>query len=68
MTTWTSAGGAARHDWILWIVSAKRAETRAGRIAKACDMLSGGKRRVCCFDRSGVYGGGLSAPVAKASG
>jgi hypothetical protein len=65
---WKDLKPAARHDWILWIVSAKRAETRAIRIVKACDMLGGGKRRVCCFDRSGVYGGGLSAPAAKAVG
>lgn len=63
---WAEITPAARHDWILWITSAKRAETRASRIESACDMLGGGKRRVCCFDRSGVYGKGLSAPAAKA--
>jgi hypothetical protein len=30
--------------------------------AATCDMLAFGKRRVCCFDRSGVYGKGLGAP------
>lgn len=63
---WSDITPAARHDWILWITSAKRAETRATRIESACDMLGGGKRRVCCFDRSGVYGRNLSAPTAKA--
>ena len=62
--TWADLTPAARHDWILWITSAKRAETRASRIESACDMLAGGKRRVCCFDRSGIYGKGLSAPAA----
>ncbi len=62
---WSKITPAARHDWILWITSAKKAETRVSRIESACDMLGGGKRRVCCFDRSGVYGGNLSAPVAK---
>ena len=38
----------------------------ASRIESACDMLGSGKRRVCCFDRSGVYGKNLSAPAAKA--
>jgi hypothetical protein len=55
---------AARRDWILWIVSARQAQSRARRIANACDMLSSGKRRVCCFDRSGFYSKGFSAPVA----
>lgn len=61
---WSDITPAARHDWILWITSAKRAETRASRINSACDMLAGGKRRVCCFDRSGIYGKGISAPTA----
>ena len=39
----------ARRDWILWITSARRPETSARRIDKACAMLAFGKRRVCCF-------------------
>jgi bacteriocin resistance YdeI/OmpD-like protein/uncharacterized protein DUF1905 len=62
---WADITPAARHDWILWITSAKRVATRATRISSACDMLGGGKRRVCCFDRSGVFGKNLSAPQAK---
>ena len=65
---WREITPAARHDWILWITSAKRAETRASRIASACNRLGKGERRVCCFDRSGVYGGNLSAPEARALG
>lgn len=61
---WTDITPIARRDWIQWIVSAKRAETRTRRIASACDMLGSGKRRVCCFDRSGIYSKGLGAPVA----
>ena len=38
-----------RRDWILWITSAKLAETRQRRISKACSMLTVGKKRVCCF-------------------
>lgn len=63
--TWLEITPAARHDWILWITSAKRAETRASRIESACAMLGGGKRRVCCFDRSGIYGKNLKPPAAK---
>lgn len=61
---WTGLTAVARRDWIQWIVSAKKPETRARRIASTPDMLRSGKRRVCCFDRSGIYGGNLGAPDA----
>ncbi|QDH71815.1 YdeI/OmpD-associated family protein [Marilutibacter alkalisoli] len=61
---WSEITTVARRDWIQWITSAKKAETRERRVASACDMLASGKRRVCCFDRSGIYGKGLSAPEA----
>jgi hypothetical protein len=61
---WSEITPAARRDWIDWITSAKREETRARRVGAACDMLAKGKRRVCCFDRSGVYGGNFCAPEA----
>ena len=40
------------------------ARTRARRIKNACSMLAAGKRRVCCFDRSGFYSKSFSAPKA----
>ena len=46
---WAAITPMARRDWILWISSARQTETRGIRIGKACDMLSSGKRRVCCF-------------------
>ncbi len=61
---WSDITPVARRDWIHWITSAKKPETRARRIANACDMLASGKRRVCCFDRSGIYSKSLSAPKA----
>ena len=61
---WSDITPVARRDWILWIQSAKQAATRARRIANACDMLASGKRRVCCFDRSGFYSKALGAPKA----
>lgn len=63
-TVWTDITPIARRDWIHWIISAKREETRARRIDNACSMLASGKRRVCCFDRSGIYSKGFSAPKA----
>lgn len=61
---WSDITPAARRDFIQWIVSPKQAETRARRIRTACDMLAKGKRRPCCFDRSGMYSKSLSCPVA----
>jgi uncharacterized protein DUF1905/bacteriocin resistance YdeI/OmpD-like protein len=61
---WSDITPAARRDFIHWIVSGKRAETRVKRIETACDMLAKGKRRPCCFDRSGMYDKSLSCPVA----
>jgi len=61
---WSDITPIARRDWIQWITSVKQAETRARRIKNACSMLAAGKRRVCCFDRSGFYSKSLSAPKA----
>jgi len=59
---WSDITPIARRDWIDWITSARLPETRARRIKNACSMLAAGKRRVCCFDRSGFYSKSLSAP------
>lgn len=61
---WSDITPIARRDWIHWITSAKQPETRARRIDNACNMLAAGKRRVCCFDRSGFYSKGFRAPEA----
>jgi Bacteriocin-protection, YdeI or OmpD-Associated/Domain of unknown function (DUF1905) len=61
---WSDITPVARRDWIQWIESAKREETRLKRIESACDMLAKGKRRPCCFDRSGMYAKSISCPVA----
>jgi hypothetical protein len=61
---WLDITPRARRDFLHWITSPKLPETRVKRIAVACDMLAQGKRRPCCFDRSGMYGKGLSRPVA----
>jgi hypothetical protein len=64
---WMQITPVARRDWIFWITSAKQAKTRARRVENACAMLASGKRRVCCFDRSGFYSKGFSAPAAARS-
>src|SRR5258705_2444491 len=61
---WSEIPPNARRDWIHWIISPKQPETRARRIKNACSMLATGKRRVCCFDRSGFYSKSMSAPKA----
>jgi Domain of unknown function (DUF1905)/Bacteriocin-protection, YdeI or OmpD-Associated len=61
---WSDITPVARRDWIQWIESAKREKTRLKRIESACDMLANGKRRPCCFDRSGIYAKNLSCPIA----
>ncbi len=63
-TVWEEITAVARRNWIQWITTAKQAETRTRRIKNACSMLATGKRRVCCFDRSGFYSKSLSAPRA----
>lgn len=62
--TWKSLTALARRDWIHWIVSGKKAETRVKRIGVAIDKLSKGDRRPCCFDRSGMYDKSLSCPLS----
>ncbi|MGH7952152.1 MAG: YdeI/OmpD-associated family protein [Limisphaerales bacterium] len=61
---WADITPIARRDWIHWITSGKRAETRTLRIDKACSMLAAGKRRICCFDRSGFYSKSFRSPKA----
>jgi hypothetical protein len=63
--TWVDITPVARRDWIHWITSGKKAETRGKRILTACDKLACGKRNACCFDRSGMYSrGSMGAPEA----
>jgi hypothetical protein len=59
---WSDITPVARRDFIHWIDSAKHANTRARRIDTACDLLAKGKRRPCCFDRSGMYSKSLQCP------
>lgn len=60
--TWAAITPLARRDWIFWIASAKKQETRVKRIGVALSKLSAGSRRPCCFDRSGMYDKSLSCP------
>ena len=64
--TWEDITPVARRDWIHWVTSGKKAETRAKRIGTACDKLASGQRRACCFDRSGMYSKGNMGPPQAA--
>ena len=62
--TWDATTTVARRDWIAWMTSGKQTATRDKRLTAMMDMLEHGKKRVCCFDRSGMAGGNFSAPEA----
>jgi hypothetical protein len=68
MATWLDITPIARRDWIKWIVSGKKAETRTKRIEVACSKMSAGNRRPCCFDRSGMFDKSLSCPIPDSEG
>src|SRR5438477_2910488 len=44
-TLWKDLTPIGRRDWIRWIESAKKPETRARRITRSVEQLSSGKRR-----------------------
>ena len=46
---WDDITPLARNEWICWVISGKKAETRTTRIKKAISKLSGGMRRPCCW-------------------
>ena len=47
--TWEDITSLARNEWICWVTSAKKAETRKKRIAFGMKSLAAGKRRPCCW-------------------
>lgn len=46
---WEDITPLARNEWICWIESAKKLETRNRRIRIMCENLLAGKRRPCCW-------------------
>jgi uncharacterized protein YdeI (YjbR/CyaY-like superfamily) len=48
-TIWEDITPLARNEWICWVTSGKKAETRGIRIEKALSKLKGGMRRPCCW-------------------
>lgn len=49
LETWEDITPLARNEWICWIESARKTETRNRRIAWGCSNLKEGQRRPCCW-------------------
>jgi len=46
---WADITPLARNEWICWVTSGKKMETRSIRIKKALSKFMGGLRRPCCW-------------------
>lgn len=46
---WEDITPLARNEWICWVTSAKKTETRDRRLRILSENLAAGKRRPCCW-------------------
>ena len=46
---WDDITPLAKNEWICWVISGKKAETRGIRIEKALSKMKSGMRRPCCW-------------------
>ncbi len=46
---WNDITPLAKNEWICWVTSGKKEETRNIRIEKALSKMKGGMRRPCCW-------------------
>jgi uncharacterized protein YdeI (YjbR/CyaY-like superfamily) len=49
LAAWENSTPLARNEWICWIESVKKEETRNQHIKRAINELKEGKRRPCCW-------------------
>lgn len=49
LAAWEDVTPLARNEWICWIESAKKSETRSLKIERTRTELKEGKRRPCCW-------------------
>ncbi len=50
LAVWADITPLARNEWICWIESAKKQETRERRIKVGRSKLTSGMRRHCCWE------------------
>lgn len=46
---WKDITPLARNEWICWVISGKKEDTRSIRIRKAISKMKTGMRRPCCW-------------------
>lgn len=46
---WNALTDLARNEWICWMISPKKPETRAEHLARLQNDVLGGKRGPCCW-------------------
>ncbi len=46
---WENITPLAKNEWICWVISVKRAETRKEHVQRTVAELKEGKRRPCCW-------------------
>jgi hypothetical protein len=49
LALWETLTPLARNEWICWVVSVKKAETRAEHVQRVRSELKEGMRRPCCW-------------------
>ncbi len=49
LSAWEDITPLARNEWICWVTSPKRAETRNDHVKRTRTELKEGKRRPCCW-------------------
>ncbi len=49
LKAWEDITPLARNEWICWIISVKKSETRSQHIKRTVSELIEGKRRPCCW-------------------
>jgi uncharacterized protein YdeI (YjbR/CyaY-like superfamily) len=49
LAAWEKITPLARNEWICWVISVKKSETRADHIKRLRQELKEGKRRPCCW-------------------
>lgn len=46
---WKDITPLARNEWICWVISVKKKETREKHVQRVIEDLSKGKKRPCCW-------------------